>query len=182
MNVHGMETGLQALHIHTHKHNVALLAELAMTPDIASVYTANGVSNTLTVPRAVMGLAAGDNIDAFDRGDVYAVLNGVSRNPFLFSVEPGALPTPVVRPPDVLNAQAIPLLASEGESLYDLLRAGVAAHRQWAAVSVMRRPARPIEVADLALALALGEVRGLGHGVSSSAGRNSRAATTDPTA
>jgi hypothetical protein len=37
-----------------------------------------------------------------------------------------------VRPPDVRSAKAIPLLASDGPSLYDLLRAGVVAHRQWA--------------------------------------------------
>jgi hypothetical protein len=52
--------------------------------------------------------------------------------PLSVNAEPGPLPTPVVRPPDVVHAHAIALLASDGPSLYDLLRAGVAAHRQWA--------------------------------------------------
>jgi hypothetical protein len=48
------------------------------------------------------------------------------------NAEEGPLPTPAVRPPDVCGAKAIALLASDGTSLYDLLRAGVVAHRQWA--------------------------------------------------
>lgn len=52
--------------------------------------------------------------------------------PLSVNAEAGPLPTPAVRPPDVCGAQAIALLASDGESLYDLLRAGVVAHRQWA--------------------------------------------------
>lgn len=62
-----------------------------LAPNAGEVFSANGVSNILIANLASMGLVAGDNIDAFDRGDVYTILNGVFRYPFLFSVEPGAV-------------------------------------------------------------------------------------------
>ena len=67
-------------------------------PNIGEIFTANGVTNVQTADLLSMGLVLGDNIDAFDRGDVFSMQSGVSRYPFLFSVEPGAvgqMPTPV---------------------------------------------------------------------------------------
>lgn len=68
------------------------------SPNAGEIFTANGVSNILTANLASMGLGPGDNIDAFDRGDVISTQSGVSAFPFLFSVEPGAvgeMPYPV---------------------------------------------------------------------------------------
>lgn len=67
-------------------------------PNAGEVFTGIGGGNILTADLASMGLAPGDNIDAFDRGDVFSIQSGVSAFPFLFSVEPGAvgeLPYPV---------------------------------------------------------------------------------------
>lgn len=62
------------------------------SPNPGEVFTGNGAgSNTLTANLASMGLVFGDNIDAFDRGDVISTQSGVSAFPFLFSVEPGAI-------------------------------------------------------------------------------------------
>ncbi len=59
--------------------------------DVGEIFSGNGVTNTLAADLAAMGLLPGDNIDAFDRGDVFSTASGVSRFPFLFSVEPGAI-------------------------------------------------------------------------------------------
>lgn len=61
------------------------------SPNPGEIFTANGVSNILSANLASMGLLPGDNIDAFDRGDVANSISGVLQYPFLFSVEPGAV-------------------------------------------------------------------------------------------
>lgn len=62
------------------------------SPNAGEVFTGNGAGNNmLTANLASMGLVLGDNIDAFDRGDVISTQSGVSAFPFLFSVEPGAI-------------------------------------------------------------------------------------------
>lgn len=61
-----------------------------LAPNIGEVFSANGVSNILAADLVSLGLVFGDNIDAFDRGDVNFAGSGVSAFPFLFSVEPGA--------------------------------------------------------------------------------------------
>lgn len=69
------------------------------SPNAGEIFTGNGAGNNiLTANLASMGLVPGDNIDAFDRGDVISTQSGVSAFPFLFSVEPGAvgeMPYPV---------------------------------------------------------------------------------------
>ena len=61
------------------------------SPNVGEVFSAGGGSNFLAANLVSMGLVLGDNIDAFDRGDVFSMQSGVSRYPFLFSVEPGAV-------------------------------------------------------------------------------------------
>lgn len=66
--------------------------------NIGEIFSGGGGTNTLTANLASMGLVFGDNIDAFDRGDVFSTFSGVSVNPFLFSVESvasGQMPYPV---------------------------------------------------------------------------------------
>jgi hypothetical protein len=68
------------------------------SPNIGEIFSGGGGSNFLAANLASLGLVFGDNIDAFDRGDVFSTASGVSVNPFLFSVEPGAvgqMPYPV---------------------------------------------------------------------------------------
>lgn len=59
-------------------------------PDAGAVFTAAAGSNLLNAGLLAMGLAPGDNIDAFDRGDAANSISGIMLYPFLFSVEPGA--------------------------------------------------------------------------------------------
>lgn len=77
----------------------ALGTAVNASPNAGEVFTGNGAGNNiLTANLASMGLVPGDNIDAFDRGDVISTQSGVSAFPFLFSVEPGAvgeMPYPV---------------------------------------------------------------------------------------
>lgn len=60
-------------------------------PNVGDIFSTGGGSNIRTAMTASMGLVLGDNIDAFDRGDVLVTANGVSRFPLLFSVEAGSV-------------------------------------------------------------------------------------------
>tara|TARA_R110002073_G_scaffold152651_2_gene307198 strand:- start:108881 stop:110863 length:1983 start_codon:yes stop_codon:yes gene_type:complete len=64
------------------------------SPNLGEVFSAGGGSNSLAANLPSMGLVFGDNIDAFDRGDVFSMSSGVSLFPFLFSVEAGAVGQP----------------------------------------------------------------------------------------
>ncbi|MBO6514613.1 MAG: hypothetical protein JJ974_11670 [Phycisphaerales bacterium] len=60
-------------------------------PNAGEIFSTGGGSNVRTATLASLGLLPGDNLDAFDRGDVWITTNGVSRFPLLFSVEAGSV-------------------------------------------------------------------------------------------
>lgn len=60
-------------------------------PNAGEVFTAAAGTNFRNIDLLAMGLVSGDNIDAFDRGDVGNSISGVMQYPFLFSVEPSAV-------------------------------------------------------------------------------------------